>query len=261
MAQTDKYAVIEGKVQQISNDRYVEGYNTGYAEGDTAGYLRGSGESFDAGEQFGRNSERNTFWNAVTDYGNRTDYSYGFYGKGWNDTNFKPQNLIQPINATAMFRHSNIVEGAYTDLLDFSKVTNGTNIFVQSTITKLKKVDFRNLQNFTDAWSSTILYIEEFYPPTKFTNMFYGCHYNLKHVIFCSEIVQSFELFAQTTDKETFESMFYWLSPDVEGKYASLSRSAVRKAYETSVGKNDGDSSEEWLNKVASRPNWRIGLN
>lgn len=50
------------------------------------------------------------------------------------------------------------------------------------------------------------------------------------------------------------------LNSEVTGQTLTLRLAAVKKAFETSEGANDGDTSETWNALVASKPNWTITL-
>lgn len=132
MAQTDKYAVIEGKVQQI----YDKGKTDGYAEGYSVGEVDGI--------ELGKRSEWDTFWDSFQEYGNRTNYK-GAFDVGWDDNNFKPKHVIKPSSAADMFNSNrNINDSIYTDRLDFSEAKNASSTFSQcSNLTKLKIIDLR----------------------------------------------------------------------------------------------------------------------
>lgn len=65
-----------------------------------------------------------TFWDSYQDYGERLGYAYSFYGKGWNDTTFKPK---YPIKWT-----DNKATGTNVDNID--------DIFSNSLITDLSKL-------------------------------------------------------------------------------------------------------------------------
>ena len=50
-------------------------------------------------------------------------------------------------------------------------------------------------------------------------------------------------------------SLASWVSSSITGSLAS-----VNTAFETSAGAGDGSTSEEWLNLIATKPNWTINL-
>lgn len=58
--------------------------------------------------------------------------------------------------------------------------------------------------------------------------------------------------------KASLTSVVNALSSTTTGLTVTVRASAVKKAFETSEGANDGMSSEEWLTLVATKPNWTI---
>ena len=60
--------------------------------------------------------------------------------------------------------------------------------------------------------------------------------------------------------KESIESIIRALWDNASGRTLTLSLTAVKKAFETSSGANNGNTSEEWLALVASKSNWTITL-
>ena len=61
---------------------------------------------FDAGKK----AEYDAFWDTFQNNGNRTTYSYAFYGSavGWNDTTFNPKYPIKIIYGECLFQNSPI---------------------------------------------------------------------------------------------------------------------------------------------------------
>ena len=66
--------------------------------------------------------------------------------------------------------------------------------------------------------------------------------------------------FCTSLDYESIMSIFRSLSSTTSGLTVTLSRTAVNKAFETSPGANDGTTSQDWNDFVASRSNWTISL-
>ena len=230
----------------------------------TAEMASGVEEVYEAGRQ----AEWSDMWDNIQDYGKRTNYSNWFAAPSWNDVTFKPKYLMQLTNGRGMFDNSNIINAAYTNLLDFSKLSGAEMLFANAKIAKLKVVDFRNIYcegyNLYRAFPQSLEYIDEFYPPAKQTmdlEDLFKYNNKITHVKFCSEINKSgMALTNAAFDKESLDSIMYWLSTTTEGLSVTLPLAAVNKAYETSEGANDGSTSEEWTNKVAEKSNWTINL-
>jgi hypothetical protein len=60
--------------------------------------------------------------------------------------------------------------------------------------------------------------------------------------------------------KDSIISIINALSTTTSGLSITLSKVAVNKAFETSEGANDGSTSAEWLNLIATRPNVSFNL-
>lgn len=58
----------------------------------------------------------------------------------------------------------------------------------------------------------------------------------------------------------SIRNIFGGLNSDITGKALTLKLVAVKKAFETSEGANDGDTSAEWLALKDTKPNWTITL-
>lgn len=59
----------------------------------------------------GRTAEYDGFWDNFQDYGNRTNYSFGFSGFCWNDATFRPKYNIKAVgNAASLFRSLEVTE-------------------------------------------------------------------------------------------------------------------------------------------------------
>lgn len=61
-------------------------------------------------------------------------------------------------------------------------------------------------------------------------------------------------------NKNSFISLINALSPDVAPYPLTVSKSAVKKAFETTPGANDGDTSPAWITLTNSKPHWTITL-
>ncbi len=67
------------------------------------------------------------FWDNYQEYGNRTSYGYAFYGKGWNDTIFKPKYPIilsgdSSVDYTSVFAYGGMTE------VDVDMLINSTSL-------------------------------------------------------------------------------------------------------------------------------------
>lgn len=84
----------------------------------------------------------------------------------------------------------------------------------------------------------------------------------LKEIRFILETIKANIAFGSyVLSGESIQSIFGGLNSEATGNTLTLRRNAVKKAFETSEGANDGDTSETWNALVASKPNWTITLN
>jgi hypothetical protein len=104
-----------------------------------------------------------------------------------------------------------------------------------------KPFDFSNVTNWQQA--------------TAFNNAFY-----LREVRFSKGTLKTGYTFGSSyLSADSIRSIFGGLSTE-KSDTLTLKRDAVKKAFETSKGANDGDESAEWLSLKDSKPNWTITL-
>lgn len=84
----------------------------------------------------------------------------------------------------------------------------------------------------------------------------------LKYIRFAKECIKVSIPFSHSGSltAESIRSIFGGLNSEVTGQTLTIPRNAVKKAFETSEGANDGDTSAEWLALKDSKPNWTITL-
>lgn len=75
-------------------------------------------EAYNEGFEAGKKAENDAFWETYQEGGNRTNYTYAFYG--WKDEMFNPTYDITFSRAYATFSYSTIKE--IKKILDFSKI-------------------------------------------------------------------------------------------------------------------------------------------
>lgn len=92
-----------------------------------------NGGSYDEGVEAGRQAEYDAFWDGYQQNGNRTNYSYGFAGPGWNNDTFIPKYPIRVVgDASYMFSYCGLTEYDFVEKgidLDFSGATKLTYLF------------------------------------------------------------------------------------------------------------------------------------
>lgn len=193
-------------------------YDAGYA----AGQAEGGGGDLDA------------FWDKVQNYGNRTDYSYGFCGKSWNDDTFKPKYDITATawdqsNVFAMCGIKNLTAicEAQGIKIDLTGAMRCTGMFSTTTLTHIPFLDFSVMAPGTQTTTSVfqnsfnIKRIEGIKVSREgvlkydgwFTNTM-----NLEHVLFYGEIATSINIAATPKlDTESVQSIIDCLA-DLTGQ-------------------------------------------
>lgn len=219
---------------------------------------------YESGFKDGAEANWDVFWDLFQDFGIRTKYKRAF-SLGWHNETFLPKYKIVPqgeICADYMFYETNI-ETVDDTKVDFSKVENFNNVFEFSQCTSIS-MDARSAKSmfktFYNANFLTSLTIHNLQEDCTFEDAFTGsiC---LSDLYLTGSIGQDINL--STCSILTRESILNFvdsLSINAEGKTAKLSLHAVAKAFETSHEKRDGDTTKEWLDIVATRPNWTITL-
>lgn len=228
------------------------------------------------------------FWDIFQDYGNRTNYNSGF-GLGWTKKNFKPKYDIKPTFAY-QFNQS----GSYEQLLregqvvmkeleeeqgitfDFSKCPNLTQLNAGLLFSELNVIDMASATSTADlifycGYTSgstreqlALRRIERLilYDINKFSSNSFGYAVGLEYVGFEGVLATSGLNLSYSTklNKESHIKLINTLSSTTSGLSVTLSKTAVNKAFETSSGANDGSTSIEWLNLIATKSNWTISL-
>jgi len=249
MSIAEKLTMIAENEPKVYDVGYAQGYEKGVHDGSTAG----------------ADAERKAFWDVLQNYGNRTDYSYAFYGEVWTKDNFKPIYNIQPTNAYYMFAYSRIYENfakLLRDLgvtLDLSKATNIEACFAESDFKRLGIIDTTS----ADALSKLCLYATSLIEINKLIlrddgsqslhRAFGGCEklitLNVKGVIGGT----TFNVSASPLlSKDSIKSIINAVST-TKAVTITLSQTAVEAAFGSTT-------STEWLNLAATRPKCTISL-
>lgn len=172
-------------------NRYFDGFNAGFDVGMSEGTANGIIQ--------GKQQKTEEFVNMLTNNGAKTNFSYAFYQANMSDemcTDIFSYWNATIKNALNMFYGAkNIVNGFYTDKLDFSQCQSLNQTFSASHARKFKKIDARattkgnNGANGTFGSCNYLESIDEYYPSTSasFQKTFDGCS-SLAHIIFRSEI-------------------------------------------------------------------------
>lgn len=230
-------------------------------------------EKIDGVFEAGKNAEYDKFWDTFQKNGTRRDYSYAFRYDSWTDDTFSPKYDIDfgngrydnslafyqsaILDIVACLEKNNVkiitsqaptLDGTFQAMksstlpvIDMSSCTNATLAFYN---TNLKKLSITNLRedcklDRTFNWNMNL---EEF---------------NITGIIGQNglDISQSGKL-----SKASWMNIMAKLSPFTTGLSITGSLASVKKAFETSEGANDGDTSDAWLTLCGRRDNWTISL-
>lgn len=253
---------------------YKAGKAVSYDVGFEVGKQEGISEGIEQGKEIGAQAEYDKLWNGVQNYGNRTNYEYAFFGESWNDNTFYPKYdmiLGEGWSATSMFRTSPIANLKQRleecgVRLDTSKCQAFNTVFYSSQILVIPTIDMSNAEYGTDGcfvncWSLTTIEKIIFSEKTLIEKMFTNCG-ELQEVIFEGVIAKNgLDLqWSTKLSKASWQSIIGVLSANTSGLSMTGSLASVNKAFETSEGANDGSTSTEWLNLIATKPNWTIKL-
>ena len=209
-------------------------------------------------------SYQDKFWDTFQDNGNRTDYSFAFAGTGWTDKILRPKYDIIVTSAHTMFKSNNGINENISDFfakqgvkLDFSQCTSFVEAFGQPGIVGVDVVDTRNANNITSmcVWNNRLKEIRKLILKNDGSqtslNAFVGT--NVLETLFIEGVIGTdFLVQSKVLNRASIESIVNHLS-DTVGATLTLNKSAVNKAFETSNGANNGSSSDDWLNLIASK--------
>lgn len=142
--------------------------------------------------------------------------------------------------------------------------------FQYSSVKTMVGVDVSKLNTCRNMFSycRELVSIQRPFDMSKFTawsmaDMFQQC-ISLVDVSFVAESIKgSITIPSPVLSKESIsgeQGIINGLNSEVTGQTLTIPRIAVKKAFETSEGANDGDTSETWNALVASKPNWTISL-
>ena len=220
----------------------------------------------------GKKAEYNAFWDSVFSTGT---WMALFAGRSWNNETFKPtQDLILSGNCNYCFYNN----GANIDLVDrlaelgiqmnTAAMTSTNAVFAYCRFTRIGEIDCTkcSVLNSTFANTSTLITINKLivHENLTYSSAFYYCS-ALKEIRIEGVIGQNgLNLqWSKALSKASIESIINALSTNTSGLTVTLSKTAVNKAFETSEGANDGESSSEWGTlggESREKKNWTISL-
>jgi hypothetical protein len=232
---------------------------------------------YEAGRKDYADEYWNTFWDAFQNYGNRNYYWVAF--AFWPKEAFKPKYDIRPTygSSAQMFTSSTIdnLKQILIDcgvVLDMSKAASITEAFAYAPkLTHLPTIDTTNVSSFDYLFCNdkALIEIEKLILKSDGSQKigasnFAPC-YNLVTLIVEGTIgsngfdVQWSTKLSKASIISIIDSLM-WIDEPQTNLWVTLSATAVKKAFETSEGANDGTESKEWSYLIASKPMWSISL-
>ena len=233
-------------------------------------------------------------WEKIQAGGKRTYYSlFGFYSV-WTGKNFKPKYDIRPTKTLAYrmfpvnsygnaYQIQKLIEEGQVRMkdlekergitFDFSECSNMAQVFCVSPFSELNVIDMSMAIDTTETFSGSYLLnnrelmlkkIERLIcsETTVFHITAFKNSLEITYIGFEGIISQNGLNLQWSTklDKESHVKLVNTLSSTTTGLSVTVSQTAVNKAFETSEGANDGSTSQEWLNLIATKSNWTISL-
>ena len=198
----------------------------------------------------GKKAEYDRFWDAVQNYGNRTNYNRGFCGMTWTDDNFKPKYDIRPNGQNSAY--SLFGFAAITDLvellekqgivLDTSKASGlFGEMFANSSVTRIPTLDLTNA-NISNGTTNMFANCNRLKTIDKIImsentitySMFNGVT-ALENVIFEGVIGYTIDFKSVPLSKDSIISIVNALSATKTGQTLTLKKSAVNNAFSINV--------------------------
>ena len=257
VAEAEALSDVPQSVLAVGSEMHRKGYSGGYNDG----------------YEIGKQSERDRFWDAFQDYGNRTDYAYAF--RRWNIDYLRPKYKIQNITlrADTFFQYSKMkkIEAAYFDLTGInglpSNSSRGATYGMFDACIQLEEIEDLNIPAgaYYATWHNCVslkkIAVVRCAAGKAFTMAFVNCN-ALEDVTFTGTMsMNGLDLqYSPKLNRASIESLIDVLSASTSGLTVTLSKAAVNAAFETSEGANDGSASDEWATKILEKSKWTISL-
>lgn len=280
-------------VQQV----IVGSYDYAWSDGWNDGYDQATEVLSKELETYYTNKAYDGFWNLLQEDGKRVDYSYAFTRLDFNRDNFKPKYSFKPTNAQDMFNNCpsprdakairNFIIGKQVvmkDLeeelgitFDFSNCTNFTRVFTGCLFSELNVIDMRKVSSrgntalaFYGGYIGgdlraevALRKIEKIIvnETTPIDTGAFNYQLLLNHIRFEGVIGTDLSFKDCPLDKDSITNIINHLSDNTTGKTLTLNFEAVDKAYNPE-GRWDWTEDDytpiEWLDLIATKPNWNI---
>lgn len=224
-------------------------------------------------QSYGVQLENSRFWDNYQNKRKKGIYQFAFAGEGWTDETFDPHYdmvLASGYSGQQMFWNNQckdlkaIFERNGVKL-DTSKCGMIQQMFQGSLSENLPILDFSSANLSTDYCfaNASVKNIDKiiFSEQTKIGSQMFSNAIYLENVIFDGVVCGNVNLqWSTKLSKASWISIINALSSTTSGLSMTGSLDSVRKAFEIFEGELDGTLSEEWLNLIATKPNWTINL-
>ena len=213
---------------------------------------------FDKGKE-AANREK---WNKHIDALNKSAFTYGFAGKGWNDDTFTPYtDIVMPPsrNAGQVFAYSGVTDlkgilETFGTKIDCRNALNATNFFQYSLVTRVPAIAFEKATSiqgiFSNATSLVSIDSLAFPENCTITNAFQNCT-SLTEIRIGSNIGNTIDFHWSPLSQESVESIVSALSDSASGKTVTFNNTRIE---------NINGGSSWWADLKASKPNWTFAL-
>ena len=201
-------------------------------------------------------------WNKHIDALNKSAFTYGFAGKGWNDETFTPfTDIIMPSgrNAGNVFAYSGVTDlkgilESYGTKLDCTNALNTSGFFQYSLVTRVPEIVLERATTISSMFgnATNLVSIDKLTFPENCTttNAFQNCT-SLTEIMLGGNISKNFDIHWSPLSQESVESIVSALSDSASGQTVTFNNTQIE-------GINGGSS--WWVDLKASKPNWTFAL-
>lgn len=214
-------------------------------------------------------------WDNITNYNTRIDYEKIFSDSGYEY--ITPPYKIYPKYkraANQTFSTAKMLKKIGADYFDFSQKTKGTDnqsayyytFYNCSNLEEIEDIGMQADYGYSTTFANCIklkkIACVRSDENTLYNGEVFNYCYVLEEVRFEGVIGKNGINLRWSTklSKASWYSIINALSTTTTGLSITGSLASVKKAFETSPGSNDGDTSTEWLELETSRSNWKINL-
>ena len=222
---------------------------------------------YEAGQEVGKQTAYDEFWDVYQNNGKRTQYNYAFAGSGWDDRTFNPKYSIKPINGFYMFAQSDIDSWEGVEL-DTSNMTSCSYMFQSCFSSKIPPIDITKVTsqysvNYIFATCTSLKTIEKLIVSenTAYHNAMFTGTKNLENITFEGVIGKGGLTMSDCSklSKTSITSIINALSKDTNGLAITLSKTAVNTAFGINVDDvTTYPEGTEYYNLRHSKDNWTI---